>query len=178
MEALLPYIPKEQRSTHRHYKEIFNNSFFVIESKKYYEYTTEAHPENAFYEYIPSVKSLVSFTNIWLDIDELFMNDDVLPFLDYFFMPHAGLPGKKDLEICETLAIRIMTALKCAEEHLENIPMEFVNSYINYKEMLRTTSIMWLVSTKYSFLKEELDWTFDDRPNKTWQQIEKDSYKK
>lgn len=155
-EALLPYIPDNQRYAHNRFKKLIYDSEIIKESMRIYQFTTEeadARPVNIGGY---SVNSLVTFANIWLDIDKIFMLPELLDFKRYFYEDKSSLPAKEDLELGEMIAVRILSILKISERQLKHLPIEYAESYYNYKDMILSSELTRSVLTKHPFLRGEL----------------------
>ena len=155
-EALLPFIPKEQRITHEAFKKRIYSSGIVRESMKIYQFTTEEIDSPAIDINGYSINALVTFANIWLDIDMLFMLPALLDFKEYFYDNRNVLPPDDMLELGEAMAIRILSILKISERQLRELPDEYAVSYYRYKEMIVSSRLAERALEKYSFLIKDL----------------------
>ena len=156
-ESLLPFIPEEQQRTHKQFKERIYASDIVQDSLKQYKFTTEDECEKddtgseGF-----SVKALITFAHIWLDIDRLFMLPELLDYKQYFYENSDKLPPETDMETCEMLAVRILSVFRVSEDQLRQLPLEYAESYYNYKDMICSSMIAMRVLGKIPFLRKEL----------------------
>lgn len=157
--ALLPFLPEEQQETHNQFEKQILNSALIKESLRQYQFTTEGETLSVeIHSDTISVKSITTFAHIWLDIDKLFMDSDLIELKPYFYENSSALPDESNLELCEGLALRILTGMKVSEDQLRYIPEEFVESYYDYKYVICNSAIMKRVFAKYPFIKKELNW--------------------
>ena len=152
-EALLPFIPESQRRTHQQYKEMIYSSKIIQESVNTYQFTTEDSevepPSIGGY----SVNALIAFANIWLDIDKMFMLPDLLDYRQYFYECNNELPPDEEIELGKMIAIRIASVFKVSERLLRQLPVEYAESYFNYKEMIIGSALTRCALEKYSALQ-------------------------
>jgi len=155
-EALLPFIPNDQQETHRRYKERIYSSDIVKDSLKQYTFITEEEPWRDSERTKLSVNALITFAQIWLDIDRLFMIPELIDYKQYFYENSDCLPPEDDLELCEMLTVRILSVFRISEVQLRQLPDEYVESYYNYKDMICSSMLAKRVLTKTPFLRKEL----------------------
>lgn len=156
--ALLPFLPPDRAEAHRQYETQLMRSELIRASMEQYRFSTEqdASLSVQIESETVSVKSIVSFAHIWLDIDRLFMSPDLTDLKPYFYERHDELPDEDSMALCEALALRILTAMKISEDQLRYLPEEFVESYYDYKYMINDAEIVQQVYEKYPFIREEL----------------------
>ena len=155
-EALLPFIPDNQQLAHKHFKKLIYDSEIVKESMRIYQFTTEeidAKPVNIDGY---SVNALVTFANIWLDIDRIFMLPELLDYKRFFYEENTSLPAPEEIELGEMIAVRILSVLKISERQLKHLPTEYAESYYNYKDMILSSELAKSVLAKHPFLRGEL----------------------
>ena len=158
-ESLLPFIPEEQQEAHRLFKEKIYSSEIVKDSIKQYQFATENdehHEADTAETSAFSVKALITFANIWLDIDRLFMTPELLDYKQFFYENRDMLPCDEDLEICEMIAVRILSVFRISEDQLKQLPIEYVESYYNYKDMICSSALAQQVLAKAPFLRREI----------------------
>ena len=154
-ESLLPFVPEDQQYTHRQYKETIYNSEIIKESMNIYQFTTEDPDSEEVNIEGHSIMSLITFANIWLDIDRIFMIPDLLDFKKYFYESKDELPPDEEMETCEALTVRILSVFKISERQIKQLPLEYVESYYNYKDMIWSSALTRRVIEKYPFIKKE-----------------------
>lgn len=155
--ALLPYISKDQAETHKQFEKKMLECPLIKDSMEQYRFSTETKALSVDIEAETiSVKSIVTFAHIWLDIDRLFMEPDLIALKPFFYERHAELPDDEHLELCEGLALRILTGMKISEDQLRYLPEEFVESYYDYKCMISEAEIVQQTLSKYPFIRAEL----------------------
>lgn len=91
------------------------------------------------------------------------MDSDLIDLKPYFYEKNNSLPDETDVELCEGLALRILTGMKVSEDQLRYIPEEFVESYYDYKYTICNSAIMKRVFSKYPFIKKELNWDWGSK---------------
>lgn len=155
-EALLPFIPESMRKTHETFKARIYSSEIVRDSMNQYQFSTEDDVDVSRIEGSFSVKALVTYAHIWMDIDRLFMLPELLDYKKYFYEDRDKLPGDKDLEICQMLAIRIMSVFKVSEDLQKQLPIAYAESYYRYKSMVCSSALSQSVFRKFPYLKIEL----------------------
>lgn len=155
-ESLLPFIPDNQRLAHNHFKKLIYESEIVKESMRIYQFATEEINAEPVSIDGYSVNALVTFANIWLDIDRIFMLPELLDYKHFFYEENTSLPAKEDMELGEMIAVRILSVLKVSERQLKFLPTEYAESYYNYKEMILSSELAKYVLSKHPFLRREL----------------------
>lgn len=155
-EALLPFIPESMRMTHKQFKEKIYNSEIVRDSMDQYRFSTEDDVVVQRIEGSFSVKALVTYAHIWMDIDRLFMLPELLDYKKYFYEATDELPDEKDLELCQMLAVRIMSVFKVSEDLQKQLPIVFAESYYRYKAMVCSSALAKSTFSKFPYLKYEL----------------------
>ena len=156
-EALLPFIPDSQKASYEKLKNNFYESEIVRDSMKQYQFSTEDENNKTELDGPLSIKALLTFTQIWLDIDKLFMRPELLDYKQYFYEKNNELPSNEDIEVCEALTVRIISVFKISELQLKQLPFAYSESYYNYKNMICKSEIARYVFGKYPFLKDELN---------------------
>lgn len=156
--ALLPYLPQEQQDTFKQLEAHIMASDLVKESMTSYSFFSEKDASSVVEmdECEISVEAIVSFANIWLDIDRLFMSDDLMDLKPFFYERRFELPDSNSIALCEGLTIRLLAAMKVSEDQLKHLPNRFVISYCNYKDMICESAMVNRVFGKYPFLYKEL----------------------
>lgn len=156
--ALLPYLPQEQQDTFKQLEAHIMASDLVKESMTSYSFFSEKDASSVVEmdECEISVESIVSFANIWLDIDRLFMSDDLMDLKPFFYERRFELPDSNSIALCEGLTIRLLAAMKVSEDQLKHLPNRLVISYCNYKDMICESAMVNRVFGKYPFLYKEL----------------------
>ena len=155
-EALLPFIPDNQRLAHDHFKKLIYESEIVKESMEIYQFTTEEIDAKPVSIDGYSVNALVTFANIWLDIDRIFMLPELLDYKRFFYEENSRLPNKEYIELGEMIVVRILSVLKISERQLRHLPTEYAESYYNYKDMILSSELAKSVLMKHPFLRGEL----------------------
>lgn len=156
--ALLPFLPPEQKETFSQLEAHILGSDLIRESEETYHFATEgdAAPAPAFDDNEISVEAIVTFADIWLDIDKLFMSDALMNLKPFFYERRQELPDADNIGLCEGLAIRILAAMHVSEGQLQHLPNAFIVSYYRYKDMICEAAIVNRVFEKYPFLYNEL----------------------
>ena len=155
-EALLPFIPQDQRKTHQTFKNMVYGSKIIQDSMSIYQFSTEEidAPPISIDGY--SINALVTFANIWLDIDRLFMLPDLINYKSFFYDNRDEFPPADELETGEAIAIRLLSILKISERQLKLLPDEYALSYYRYKEMITSAKLTMHTLEKYPFLVKVL----------------------
>ena len=156
--VLLSFLPQEQQETYYQYESTLLNSGLIKESIKEYRFSTEGKKLSVDIkgDKAISIDSLKIFANIWLDIGKLFMNSDLIDLRPYFYNKKSEMPSDDNLELCEGIAVRILTAMHLSEGLLFNLPDELVDSYFDYKDEMLQSEIIEHTFRKYPFIKREL----------------------
>ena len=156
-EALLPFIPKELRETHERFKERIYSSRIIRCSMNQYTFVTEEEEEeDGAAEETLSVKALLTFAQIWLDIDRMFMRPELVNMKQYFYEGRENLPDEKDIETGELMAVRILSVFRISEKQLKQLPRVYAASYFRYKAMICSAALSQRVFCKFPHLKEEI----------------------
>lgn len=158
--AFLPYLPENRQRTYNEYRDILHRSLLIQASKGEYQFTTENGSEynNHIGYSLVSVYDIAMYARIWIGIDKLFLREDILPMRRYFYEQSDHLPDADEMDAVTAVAIRILSGMIISEGLINRIPHQFVISYFDYKERMKTVRIIQKVISENLFLKDELEW--------------------
>ena len=157
--SLLDFLPEYRKKSHEQFESILQRSCLIQVSKEQYTFATEdpEHIASRLEQAASSPIAIVKFANIWLSIDNLFMQEDLIHLRPFFYDQHDKLPVcEQDLDLGIGLAVRIMSSLVIAEGLLSNIPQAFIISFYEYKKKMWRARIIQEAANKYPFLAKEL----------------------
>ena len=156
-EALLPFVSPSLRRSYQQVAEQILKSELVRASREGYCFTTEKLPP-AQTRYTVSPGSIFQFAQVWIDLDMLFLDPEVLVVRPYFYEKRGLYPTEELEHRALGVAMRLLSAMHFAERLLEGIPDDLVRSYFDYKKTMVTECMVVREALRqFPFIAKELN---------------------
>lgn len=105
------------------------------------------------------ISAIRAYSQVWTDIDKLFLRPDLTRFKRFFYEDSDKLPNEEDIDIGIALSLRIRDGIQYSQALLPFISASYRESHFEYQKQIMNAKITQLSLQNYTF-----DWEQGEHP--------------
>lgn len=112
-----------------------------------------------------SIDAIRAYSQVWTDIDKLFLRQDLMKFKPFFYEKNNQLPNEEDIDVGIALSLRIRDGIQYSQALLPFIPLSYRDSHFEFQKMIMASEITKLSLNCYKFEWEKTEHQILDENN-------------